>query len=87
MIYSHRVYNTDLLEYLHCCKKNLNRKIEIFNNLFIFVSGAKSQVLQTVVRLDLSMELFALAVGAHGISSGEYAATFCRLSNVLQVSI
>lgn len=51
------------------------------------VSGTKPQVIPAFVCVDFPMELFALATGTHGVSSREYAVTFCCLPHVLQVSI
>ncbi|KAL3265510.1 hypothetical protein HHI36_009714, partial [Cryptolaemus montrouzieri] len=48
------------------------------------VSGTKPQVLPAIVRPDIQVELFAMAVGTYGISSSEHATPFCCLRYVFQ---
>lgn len=50
--------------------------------VFISVAGTKPQELSTAVRADVSLELFILAAGTHGLSSCQYVTAFCRLFDV-----
>lgn len=57
-----------------------------FVNLKYSVSGTKPQVISTIVRPDVQMELYVMAVGAYGISLGEHATPLGGLCHVFQVS-
>lgn len=52
------------------------------NNNPYYFSGTKSQVVQAVMCIDFSMELFIMAIGTYGISSSEYVITFSSLPYV-----
>ena len=54
---------------------------------FCCFSGAKPQIVPTIMCVNIPMELFALAIRADGISLGEHAPAFGRVPHVLQVNI
>lgn len=50
-------------------------------------TGAESQILPTVMRVDISMELPAAPVGADGLSPSQYAVALGCVPHVFQVSM